>query len=353
MAMGQRTTGPRGASRGNLLTRRLESKTDFVAQDIGIARALRALAELHSLPIFLDRQIDPAHQLTVRINDAPLRDVLRELAQQANAAICAVRGVIYVGPQATTDRLATLVEMRSDQVKSLPPGARRSWTTSSRLQWEALATPRELVEELTRQCNAEVTNLERIPHDLLGARELPALPRVDQLSLLLAGFNLTFELDPQGRKVTLATLPEAATITRRYTLSGQGSAGLNQVRSRVPAATITQRGREIEVQGRYEDHVRVNRILRGNPSATRSRRRDPEKRYTLKVENQPVGAILKQLAASANLEVEVEPSAAPRLHDLVTFQVDQVRIERLLETCLQPSKLRFELSNSQLKVLSD
>ncbi len=93
------------------------------------------------------------------------------------------------------------------EVRRLPSGIQRKYLLPKRLVWEDLATPRELVAQLARENGLKITGLEKVPHDLWAAADLPPISLVDRLTLIAIQFDLTFAVADGGRRLKLVTLP--------------------------------------------------------------------------------------------------------------------------------------------------
>ena len=74
-----------------------------------------------------------------------------------------------------------------------PSCARRS-CGKQQLAWPRLSEPRQVISAVIEQRGWRVAEPERIPHDLWAAGELPELSVAEVLTVLLIGFDLTFEL---------------------------------------------------------------------------------------------------------------------------------------------------------------
>ena len=82
--------------------------------------------------------------------------------------------------------------------------------------WDDLTEPRQLVDALAEEAGVEILGVERIPHDLWPAADLPPLSWIDRLTLIAAQFELSFELDKTGRRAQLVPMPEDVAVVRSY-----------------------------------------------------------------------------------------------------------------------------------------
>src|SRR5262249_26688795 len=135
-------------------------------------------------------------------------------------------------------------------------------------QWEELAQPRQLLDELARQAHVTVANPDAIPLDLWPAVSLPPLAWVDRLTLLLAGFDLTFQIDDQATSVRLVPRPATVVLEKSYAPRGNAANLTAQLRRVLPEASIRVEQGSLVVAGSQEDHDKIERLLAGQSVRT-------------------------------------------------------------------------------------
>jgi len=319
-----------------------------------LRNALSDLARDQKVAVFLDRRVDPDQKVDFSADNMPLEELLRRLAGSKQLGVCYVGPVVYVGPSSATTRLPTLAALRKEEQQKLPAEIRRRLAVARSWQWDDLATPRDLFTELGAQSKIRMFGVtERIPHDLWPATSLPPLPFADRMSLLAAGFGLTFEFSPDGTAVRLIPVPENATVSRTYTV-GSSAAGLAaQLGEKFPRSKIRATGRQIAVVGPLEDHTMIARLLSGDPVRRPSGNGGAAGKmvFTLRVEDAPVGAILKTLANKPNIDVKYDPSLVPKLRQLVSVSVKEATLEEFLEATLEPAGLTYKRNGNTIEVV--
>ncbi|MFL2866028.1 MAG: hypothetical protein ACJZ8Y_12520 [Pirellulaceae bacterium] len=72
---------------------------------------IRSLRNNFGICIFTDRRIDPEQSIELQVEALSLEQTLRRLALMAKADLSFIRNVIYLGPQETTNLLATVAEI--------------------------------------------------------------------------------------------------------------------------------------------------------------------------------------------------------------------------------------------------
>ena len=197
---------------------------------------------------------------------------------------------------------------------------------------------------------------ERIAYDLWAAGGLPELSLTDQLTLLLIGFDLTFRLGPQDRVVEIIPLEGPVTLRRQYRLRN-ASAEEALLRQQLTEGEVHLQGDMASVDARVEDHERLLQLLQDRTTQPRA---DTQKQkstnlYTLRVQDQPVGNVLRQLAQRLNWKVEIdEPAiraAGLSLDQRISFAVENASQEKLLGAVLDPAGLSYERDGDRLRII--
>ena len=314
----------------------------------GVRSQLQRLAQLQRVAIFVDRRIDPDLRVQISLRDVTLASLLERVAQECDAATTQLGDVIYIGPQSDTDALSDASHARTQEIARLPRGravrmqARRAW------RWEALAEPAALIAELADEANVRIEGAEQIPHDLWPAANLPAMAWGDRLTLVLAGFGLTFEISSDGGSVRLRPLPEPELTAKTYT-SILTQMAWDRLVEEFPRSELSRTTDGIVLEGTAGDHLRLRRLLDqlAKPSGNAQR---SQVVHTLRVAQQPVGAILKTLEKQLQLRMVLADDAAEELQTRVTFDVREVSLEELLEATLAPTALTFRWDGDTLHI---
>jgi hypothetical protein len=321
-------------------------------------------AEDVRVAMFLDRRVDPDFKLTTAIAERPLSEALEELAKAAGGGISQIGAVIYFGPTATARRLRTLAELRREDARRLPDAAERSYIRQKPCRWEDLATPRELVTELASEASATALATELIPHDLWPTVDLPQLSLCDRLTLVLAGFDLTFSLEDDGATVRIVPMPAEVAITRRYPGSQDPDDRAKQLAKAVPEAEISVAGGQIVVRATAEDHATIADLLAGK--TIRRAVKEPPKpvgetplervRIDTYAGTLPAGQMIRDLAAKLKIEVTFDSEAIAKadisLTKPVTVKITKpTTVPEVFRIITDQIGLTFELKDRKLRVM--
>ncbi|QDU26134.1 hypothetical protein ETAA8_12080 [Anatilimnocola aggregata] len=312
--------------------------------------ALTNLSNNQRVAIWLDRRVDPGKKLQFESQDLPLDVTLDKLCEKYRLGRSVVGPVVYIGPPATTEKLATLAAVKRQQVGTQSAQERAKRARSAPLIIPALAEPRELMRELAQQAGATLVNPEAIPHDLWPAKMLPPLTLADRMTLILAGFDLTFETSADGSSLRIVPAPDKVDYEEKYSWRSANGSLASQLMKKFPELKIRQTTDGVVVIGKYEDHELIDRMLSGETVRT-AKVVPGDKRYSLRVENQPAGAIVKRMAKELGKEMEYDPALTPKLQTKVSFNVKDVTMEDLLAAALKPLGLAIEMKEASLVVV--
>jgi len=342
---------------GDSFQRQLDQTVGVRWLDIPLRQALRYLPEHWRIAVFVDRRVDPDQVIRFQSDNQPLRETLVALADSLQLDVGFLDGVVYVGPPGTPDQIATLAEWKLERAEQLSGSEQQRLTRREPMRWEMLAEPRSLVADLAREADITVQNLERLPHDLWDANDLPALPWTHRMALLLAGFDLTFEWSPDATNLHIVPLPSELSLVRTYTLPGNAASRHRQLQTAFPKAELRRTGNRLEVRGTAAEHDGIRRQLdpHSGRSATGNRGNKPprtaaaETRYTLRATNR-IGVILQAVARQADMLVQPDPELETLLEQVVTLEVKEASLTELLNQLLTNHGLAYELKPKQLLI---
>jgi hypothetical protein len=345
---------PRWAT-GTALQERLNSPVDIVWADNPLRHAVGSLSRSQGVAVLIDRRIDPDQKLDLHLEGVTVRAVMEEIARRRGLGVSLLGPVLFLGPPGATARLRTLSALREEDVRRLPKAAAEKLTRTRPMAWDDLATPRELIEKLAGQAGVEVTGWEHVPHDLWAAADLPPLSWADRLTLIATQLDLTFAISGDGREVRLVPVPDRVAIVRSYPGGADAEATARKLAALVPGAEVRPSAGRVYVRGLVEEQERIVQPRRPavapKPPA---RQRAGLDRYSLTVTQQPVGRLLEQLAQQLKLGLSIDREAIQRagisLDQRVSFRVDKVTVDELLEAAAKPAGLRAQRRGKTIEV---
>jgi hypothetical protein len=242
---------------------------------------------------------------------------------------------------------------------------RKAWLEPVAVSWPRLSTPREILSDWLADAGIVLENPEAVPHDLWDDKQLPALPLVERVVLLLSGFDKTCRISASGKSCRIVPIGEPVLVTLEYE-SGKRLRELVAEFKEIPGVSLNRRGSHLAVTARWEDHQRIREFLDGGsrPAAEASQtaktnqtqqKQNSQQVFSLRLANQPVGKVIDQLAGQLGLTVTWNPELLKRATDprttLVSCDVTNGDLPSLLGAILSPAQLQFELQDKQLKIL--
>jgi hypothetical protein len=333
---------------GPALRKQLEASVSLAWSERPLREGLVSLSHATGVCIFLDRQIDPNQEVELSA-DEPLENLLETLAAKINATPAVLGPVVYLGPKETAGKLSTLAASRHKDAAALPAQIRSRLLKSEAWKWDEPAEPKILLDGLAAKGGVTIANAELVPHDLWPAADLPAMAWVDRLTLLLAGFGLTYELADGGTNVRLTPMPDEVLVEKIYTPRGEPGPVVAQLRRLVPDAKIRVEGRKLLITAADDDHDKIQRLL-GGQTVKSTNVKPGEKRYSMTVENQAAGAVVKTVANQLGKEMKYDPQLVEKLQMKVSFVVMDVTLDELLTKTLAPLKLGYRLNETALEI---
>ena len=337
-----------------------------------LREALEELAQHSRIAFLLDRRVDPGQTLDLQVANCSLLEAFAAIAQDRALGICLVGPVVYLGPTAATERLNTLIAMAEEHVQRFPLEVQRRFWEEEPLQWPDLTTPQEILADCVASAGLQMTAVHRLPHDLWAKGSLPPLSLTRRLCLVLHQFDLTFQIQPDGRQIALVPLPERIALVRSYPGGTNIQQQVQRIAQAAPAAEIRLSGGKIWIRSRLEDHYRIASLLDpGRKSADpvlelqqlldRPAKPAPKTAKSpagpgvpieqiridrLEIRNKPLREVLEVLSQQLGLEFRISPEAFQQagvsLDQHISLQVQQASVDQLLEKIFPPLGLRFQ-----------
>jgi hypothetical protein len=260
-------------------------------------QALERLAAETEVAIWIDRRVDVRKELTLDASSTTMAALIDGAATSLDLGAAAIDDVVYLGPKDAAAALPTLAaQWRRDASSAL--------RKRSPLEWPRLGEPRKLAEDIASSAGYRIENPESIPHDLWPTGSTPPLAVGDQLTLLCLGFDLKWTVGDKAKKtIRLESIAKLPT----------------------------------------EESATLSSLIGSTPAPP------GEKRYTLRIVEQPIGPILQQLAKQLGrkLETSIDPDT---LNHRVSFAVQQATLEELFEAAGKAANLDVSVTSSTIVV---
>ena len=316
--------------------------------DLSLKDALNSIRETQRVAIFLDRRINPAQQIQLEVQDKTLRTTLQQIANQVNAQTSYIRNVIYIGPARTTHLLATVAAIHAEKHRRNQAENTRVFTVGKSTQWNRLSQSQSIVSAIAKTVNAEITNLETIPFDLWDKHTLPNLPFAMRMTIVLAGFDLTYQMN-NDRSITLTPFPTEAKYLKAFS-NKVSAATLIRIKNRFPTLQITNTNQQLVASGRWEEIAELELQLRGN-NVNRPKPTTTSKQvYTLTVTNQSIQNVLQAIASNEKLELVGSVEAQNIWSKRISLEAKELPLATLLLQVVGQGNLQYRIAAKQLLI---
>ncbi len=277
---------------------------------------VQRLRDTQGIAIWLDRRVDLQQAVELRLADVSLAHALEALTEKLGLGVSVLESVVYVGPAASARELQTLSRRSHERLAKVPRIMKKRWLHSAPWECPQLSNPRMLLIDMLRGAEIKLTGKKLVPHDLWAAKQLPPISLVDRVVLILIGFDLTCNISADGNICEVVPIRRPIALDRKYALP------------------------------------RNRQNPRQKPSTRPTRK--AEKKFSLQLQNQPVGAIIGQLAKQLKLDI-VWDEASLAAHgisrdDLVSCRVKNVDLDKLLTSILSPAGLQFQRNGNSIEI---
>jgi hypothetical protein len=339
------------------IAQNLDRPVSVTWQGQELGAVLERLATTQGISFWIDRRIDPQQPVNARHSNATLRDVLDQVASDHALGWSVLDDIIYIGPVESANELATLAAKVRQSLNSVPADYRNRWLTDESKAWSRHSNPRTLLEQWFTEVDIILSNPQVLAHDLWDAHSLTSVSLADRVTLMLIGFDMTLEISPNGRSCQIVPIERPVLITETYNAGSRARQVLTAFKDNKDVE-IENTGRQLTITGQWEDQQRVAEIITGSRTAKRRQnvpKKDSEQRFSLKLENQPVGKVIDQLAGQLGLKVTWNRkllATHPGIQQkLVSCEVSNGDLNNLLQSVLTPAGLSYRLHRNQLQIV--
>ena len=313
--------------------------------DVPLRDAIERLSQSQRLCVWLDRRIDPTIEINLSANNESLALVVEHLADRAGGAYVAIGDIVYIGPTESARDARTLLELCRQETLRLNAARRRVAQRRSRLEIPRLAEPQELFKQVAGRAGLQVENASLLPHDLRSTLSIPAMPVSDFLGLLLMEFDLTWRASNDGRSIVVVPIEQPVTVRRSYDRKQLESVPSGAIAE--DSITADPDGRRLWIDARVEVH---DRIVGRRRDAPIQRPNSTRQVYSLRVQQQPIGPILEQLAKQLNLRLDINDVDNATRTQRVSFEVEKADLDELLQAACKSAGLQCEREDGVIRV---
>ena len=185
-------------------------------RDAALRDRLMRFSQNQRVAIFLDRRIDPSTIINLTSNQVTTEQFLLNIARKAEIGICQIEDIYYLGPQKTANSLASTSEALLKAANKFGKRTQLRWNMNKPLLTEAVVNPKQLLLEIAKANDIQIDGINGLPHDLWSGLDLPASSLACRLSLLLAGFDKSFQFKATGKTIEIVDFKPPQQVTRTF-----------------------------------------------------------------------------------------------------------------------------------------
>ena len=319
-------------------------------QEAPLRQRLSELAKRQNISIFLDRRVDGSQPVSFSVINVTFEEFLWQLCDQLDLGMCRLENVYYVGPKLTAGSLPhehELIEsiLQVDDEK----GMRRRWSNVREFLIQELAEPRELVEHLCQAVTCEPGGLDSIPHDLWTENALVPTSAATQLTLLLAGFNKTFQPEKGLRTIAIVDAPERDEVSRTFKFADSTKALQTGIAKSFPNVNVdASNKRSLVVTGTTMDVLAVHRLMVAAQEAEVAEL--SEQLFTIKTAEKR-GSILATIANQLERKLSYTQEQKAELSTRIELDLVDASVDELIQKTLEGTELNYRITADQLEIL--
>jgi hypothetical protein len=293
--------------------------------------------------IFVDRRVDPTLKQTRQFFDVTTEQVVWQTAAENGLGVARVGDLLFVGPKQSASRLPFAIAAANKDLSKLGKDVRRKWNQRTGILWRDATTTTELAKWF--ETNHGIIFREPIPFDVWPAADWPELTLLEQMSLVLVGFDLAFEIDKDGRTVSFVKFPAIETGSRKFKTNSEPFE-FEKAKSRFSNLRFAKSGRTVSVKGNVEQISKLEAWIVEKQTLSQDQF---ERTFDIN-DDARRGDILATIAQQTGRQLELQGNAGDLLAQRIKVNLRKASLETLIGVCLEGTGLRYKLSNSKLTI---
>jgi hypothetical protein len=252
---------------GRSLEEALQASTQCAAEAVPLVEHLSSLQNDWRVVIVRDRRTDPHQLINLQTAFVPRWQALKlTTAELPNSAIVRSGALTVLGPADATYRLPVLLHFHEGQFqptnrKSSERRLRGALTTRP-VEWQKLAEPRLILEELAAAVGLAISNPEAIPHDVWDRSTWPAVSFSDAATVILNQFDLAFTVDSDSASIRIVSIEQIPHVLFRHRFNASvRKTAETTVQQQLPDLHPKWSSSAAELTASLRDHARLAALL--------------------------------------------------------------------------------------------
>ncbi len=319
-------------------------------RDAELKDRLMQFSKNQRVAIFLDRRVDPSTIINLTSNNITTEQFLLEIAKQLEIGICQIEDVYYLGPKKTANSLASTSDSLLKAANKFGKRTQLRWKRSGDLRTATVVEPKQLLLQLAKANDIEIDGIDGLPHDLWSGLDLPASSLACRITLLLAGFDKSFQFGGTGKTIEIVDFKAPEQVTQTFGDISDAPAVSKILKKEFKSLKFSTRRNQISITGSPESvgiagmraiESQKPEMITGSTTTfsltTRAAR----------------GAIFATAAQRSQLKFSYDknnPVISKALNEPVAIQAVNVSLNGLLEMTVDRSPLTFKVTDSEIVV---
>jgi hypothetical protein len=175
-------------------------------RNVPLKHGLTQFAKAYRIGLFIDRRIDPDMPISFSMDNQNIKTILQKFAESANLSCYFFDALVYIGPREMHSVLPELLNKNRNLITQLPPAVRAKLQKKIALKIPLLSEPKIILKKIATQNQFSWQNLDELPHDIWDENSLPPMPLNELLTLILIGFNSSYDINPPNKNINNTTL---------------------------------------------------------------------------------------------------------------------------------------------------
>ena len=329
---------------GKKLNRRNLQALSIWWKDEELRDRLMAFSETQDIAIMLDRRVDPSTIVNLGVEDRTVEQAFRRISSAAKIGVCRIENCYYFGPVDTTIALPIAMDTLARQAKKVSRRSAVKWTAKRPVRTGPVVETKALIQAIATKHGFVVNGLEELPHDLWYSVSLPPTSVIGQLQLMLAGFDKTFEIDPDAKSITIIDFPKIESARRVFAVTKR-PANAKELTAQFPDLRISYRSKAVTATGPPQQLAQLEAALIEQVESQANQKVV----FTFKADASRL-EILQKIATTAKLELILGQIPPEELSDRIKINAIDVTQNELIFKALKGTRFHAKVEGGKLIV---
>ncbi len=333
---------------GKLLEQQARQAITGQWADAPIRPLLRQLAQHQKIAVWVDRRVDPTIPVTLTAKDLTWEQLLHAIGAKHGLGFCRLENVYYFGPIENCVALGTLYPQLKQQLVERRDQLEVNWLSPIPVSWTRLSQPRKLLQQLADRQQVELLSAIDIPHDLWEEFDGPMIPPVLQALLLVSGFQKWIAISEKGTRMKVVGYPPENRGIYVVGFQPDASRIVNELRAEFKDVTFRAiDNSRVEVGGEIKNLGPAMGRLIARQVATRNESADS--RFTFELKGQR-GSVLATMAFQLDVKLQYEAELGAILAEYIELNFEDAPVDEILTAALSGSGLQYQITETELRI---